>query len=151
MFRNIPEISSFLLHYNSKTGFFEVLNELNMAEIPFKQLRSYRTSVHNRTQYFLKSTFGIHVDGFSMESVVSTDSSLWYSSFSIQLHLKMHPQISRRLVTVAVSPLSPCDDVCVICVAHDQGPPMHTLNCHVFCEQPLFDPAIRGWGLYKLT
>ena len=90
MFRNIPEISLFLLHYNSKTGFFEVLNELNMAEIPFKQLRSYRTSVHNRTQYFLKSTFGIHVDGFSMESVVSTDSSLWYSSFSIQLHLKMH-------------------------------------------------------------
>ena len=99
MFRNIPEISSFLLHYNSKTGFFEVLNELNMAEIPFKQLRSYRTSVHNRTQYFLKSTFGIHVDGFSMESCSVHGLVLVVFQFLYLVTSENTPQISRRLVT----------------------------------------------------
>ena len=45
-------ISSILLHYNAKTDFLLVLNESNMANIPSKQLRSYRTLVHNRNQYF---------------------------------------------------------------------------------------------------
>ena len=39
-----------LLHYNTKTGFLILLNELNMIEIPSKQLRSNRTPVHNCKQ-----------------------------------------------------------------------------------------------------
>ena len=43
-----------------KDCFLKVLNELNMAEIPSKQLCDYHTPVHNHKQYFfhfLESTF----------------------------------------------------------------------------------------------
>ena len=56
-------ISSILLHYNTKTGFLLVLNELDMAD---KELRSYMvhqfTSVNSIFHFFKWTLVDIHVD-----------------------------------------------------------------------------------------